>query len=201
VRWFTGAVVPDRLLRFAVRPPLPLLLLGLRGAGKTTVGRRVARVLGRPFLDLDAEVQRITGRSAAAWIREDGEAAFRRVEAAALGRLVGRRGVVVAAGGGVLDAPESREVATRHTFPVWLDVTPDVAAHRVMADPVDRPPLASIPARDPLEESRAAWLRRHLAWAETARVVVAGDGTVEDVVEHVCAAWIACAEGGSPEGP
>ncbi len=191
VRAFTGQTVSARILEVALARPRPLLLVGLRGAGKTSVGRRVARLLGRPFLDLDEEVRRITGRPAAAWIRERGEEAFRTAEADALGRLVGRRGVVVAAGGGVFERAASREVARRHTVTVWLDVAPETAARRVAADTVDRPPLASVPARDPLEEARSTWSRRHGAWRQAARAVVDASAPVEDVAERVAVAWIA----------
>jgi shikimate 5-dehydrogenase/shikimate kinase/3-dehydroquinate dehydratase len=188
-RAFTGERVPRRLLEVALAAPLPLLLLGLRGAGKSTVGRRVARRLGRPFLDLDDEVLRITGRAPAAWIRERGEDAFRAVELDALGRLVGRRGVVVAAGGGVLERSAARALVSSHTVPVWLDVPPETAARRVAADGVDRPPLASVPAGDPLEEARGAWSRRHAAWRRLARAVVDATASVEIVAERVDAAW------------
>ena len=75
VRAFGGGDLDPGVLALALRPPLPLLLMGLRGAGKTVVGRAVARRLGRPFVDLDEEVTRLTGRSPGWWIRTQGRRA------------------------------------------------------------------------------------------------------------------------------
>lgn len=188
VRSFTGCEVEGRVLDTALDPPLPLLLLGLRGAGKSAVGRSVARRLGRPFLDLDEEVERITGLSPARWIRERGEPAFREAEAAAVARLAGRRGVVVAAGGGVLEHARARAVVVRHTIPIWLDVPPEVAARRAAADGHDRPPLTT--ATDPEEESRRLHDRRKDAWGAVARYVVDASPEVDAVAEQVARRWL-----------
>ncbi|MCA8921021.1 MAG: shikimate kinase, partial [Planctomycetes bacterium] len=75
------------------------------GSGKSSVGAQVAARLGRPFVDLDREVERLSGRSVRALFREQGEAAFRRLEAEVCRRHAAPGGSVIATGGGTLEAP------------------------------------------------------------------------------------------------
>ncbi|MFV1958596.1 MAG: type I 3-dehydroquinate dehydratase, partial [Planctomycetota bacterium] len=192
VRAFCGVAAPDDVLRLALVPPLPLLLLGLRGAGKTAVGRAVASRLGRPFLDLDDEVARITGHPPAWWIKRRGEEAFRAVEVDALSRLAGRRGVVVGAGGALLEPRGAAALVREHTWPLWIEVSPSTAAERVRRDAARRPALETAGgALDPEAEARRLLERRRPAWAALARHVVAGERSVEHVAEDVARAWAA----------
>ncbi len=189
-----GDLDPDRLrrlVRFALRPRPSLVLVGLRGAGKTSVGRLVARRLGRPFADLDEDVFRATGRTAGAWIREAGVDAFRRVESQAVERLRGRRGVVVATGGGVLDVPANGPALRDGAFAAWLEVEPEVAVARVAGDPTERPAL--LPGRDPVGEARDLLHRRGPAWKSFAHERVRTDASMVEVANRVVAAWLAYA--------
>lgn len=175
------------VLWLALRPRSSLVLVGLRGAGKTFVGRALARRLGRPFVDLDAEVQRQTGRSSAAWIERAGLEAFRAIEARALAGLAGRRGLVVATGGGVL---ERREHAARLAAlgPVaWLDVTADLSAERVQHDPTPRPLLGG--ALSPLDESRALKARRDPHYAAVASLRLDAALPLEALLERLHEHW------------
>jgi shikimate kinase len=79
-----------------------VILIGMRASGKSTLGRRLARALGRPFLDLDDELARRSGRSVDALLAERGEAGFRRLEAPVLTWAATRRGSVIATGGGAV---------------------------------------------------------------------------------------------------
>ena len=187
VRAFTGHEIEDVVLDLALEPPASLLLLGLRGAGKTTVGRRLAHHLGRPFVDLDEEVARITGRSPAAWLRAEGESAFRRVELGALARNAGRRGVVLAAGGGVLEHPGARDIVREHTVAAWLDLPSALAAARVGRDEADRPRLVTGTSVE--EEARLMLARRRATWQEEARFVVDAAAPVDVVVESLAKGW------------
>ncbi len=98
-----------------------IVLIGMPGAGKTTTGKRVARSLGRPFIDVDEAVQQETGRTAAQIIREDGEAAFRDVETEVTGRYCARSGLVVACGGGVVTRPENLDLLRQNSTVIMLD--------------------------------------------------------------------------------
>lgn len=99
----------------------PVVLVGMMGAGKSTVGRRLASRLGRPFVDADDELVRRTGRTVREWFAEEGEEGFRRAEAALLADLLSAPGpAVIAAGGGVVVRPENREALARDARVVYL---------------------------------------------------------------------------------
>ncbi len=99
----------------------PVVLVGMMGAGKSTVGRRLAARLGRPFVDADDELVRRTGRTVREWFAEEGEDGFRRAEAELLADLLSAPGpAVIAAGGGVVVRPENREALAREARVVYL---------------------------------------------------------------------------------
>jgi shikimate kinase len=103
----------------------------MMGSGKTTVGRRVAAALDRPFLDADAELEERSGRSVREWFAESGEDAFRDAESATLTALLDLpEPVVIAAGGGVVVRAENR-AALAGPFVVLLDAGPAFLASRV----------------------------------------------------------------------
>lgn len=109
-----------------------VLLVGMMGAGKSTVGRAVASRLGRPFVDTDEEVERSTGRSVPDIFAERGEPAFRAEEQAVLCRVLDatRSSVVAVAGGAVLDGA-NRELLARAGTVVWLRALPGTILERV----------------------------------------------------------------------
>jgi len=97
-----------------------IVLVGFMGAGKTTVGRHLAGILGWDFIDLDDHVVARAGKPVAAIFREQGEAAFRAAEHEAAVALARRRLVVIAAGGGAFVAPETRAALSADALTVWL---------------------------------------------------------------------------------
>lgn len=103
---FTGEAVPEARLQSVLASLLrqreSLVLIGMPGAGKTTVGRLLAQKTGKEFVDIDEEISRAAGKSIPAIFAEAGEAAFRALEAAAVRALSPRGGLVVAAGGGTV---------------------------------------------------------------------------------------------------
>lgn len=123
-----------------------LLLVGMMGAGKTTVGRLVADRLGWRYLDSDVQVMADTGRSIPAIFAEDGEAAFRAEEARVLVEAVsGDERVVVSVAGGAVLSDANRSVITGSGTVVWLRAAPATLADRV-GDGEGRPLLADDPA-------------------------------------------------------
>ncbi len=118
-------------------PPLNALgrhlaLAGFMGAGKTTVAAHVAEQLGRPFVDLDTEVERRTGRAVVDLFADGGEASFREIEAdVARDVLTRAEPAVVALGGGAVLADATQELLARRAFTVLLDVDLDVTWERV----------------------------------------------------------------------
>lgn len=113
-------------------PGRPILLVGMMGVGKTTVGRLLAARLGRRYVDSDEEVEAATGRTVRELFEEGGEQAFRPLESQALAAAVrdGRPLVVGVAGGAVLD-PANRALIQRTGTVVWLRATPETLARRI----------------------------------------------------------------------
>jgi len=148
----------------AALPNGPLALIGMRGAGKTTVGKLLAERIGRPFLDLDQETLR-RAREAGVEVASAGEllranpARFRDFEAAALRRICEPSlRVVLACGGGVIEHSDSRAWLRRSARVVWLDVPLAKLRERVAKDGRDRRP--SLTGADPVEELEAVLARR-----------------------------------------
>lgn len=98
-----------------------VVLIGMPGAGKTSCGKRLARMLGRPFVDIDEAILADTGRGAAQIIQEDGEDAFRRVETEVTASYCKRSGMVIACGGGVVTRPQNRDLLRQNGRVVLVD--------------------------------------------------------------------------------
>ena len=155
-----------------------VVLVGLMGSGKTTVGRQVARRLDRPFIDSDAEVEAATGKTVREIFEDVGEAAFRRVETDVLVRALDSRppAVIAAAGGVVLD-PTNRRLLRERATVVWLRGRPETLARRVTRG-AHRPLLDGDPAA---ALARMHADREHL-YEEVADHVVDIDGCERDDV-------------------
>ena len=98
-----------------------VVLIGMPGAGKTSCGKRLARELGRPFVDIDQALSLEVGRDAASIIREDGEEAFRQIETRVTGSYASKSGLVIACGGGVVTRPQNYALLHQNGFIVFLD--------------------------------------------------------------------------------
>ena len=116
-----------------------IVLVGMPGSGKSTVGQLLAERLGRPFVDTDALFEQRHGTAVPDYLREHGEPAFREAEAAAVADACSRRGAIIGAGGGAVLDPLNRWCLWHHGVVAWLDVTPDALVARLDADPVARP--------------------------------------------------------------
>ncbi len=182
--WFGGAVPPglrEEGVR-ALEARRTVMLVGMRGAGKTTVGRLLSARLGRPFLDLDAEIEREAGRSIPDLFREEGEAGFRERERRELERALLRPGLVLAVGGGALDSPRARELVARfRPRVVLLAAAEEVLAERIRGS--DRPSLTGKPPEREIGELLA---RRRPVWESLADLEIdSGRGPPEEVAEEL----------------
>jgi shikimate kinase len=119
----------------------PVFIIGFMGAGKSTVGGMVAARLGRPFVDLDREIERLAGRTVAELFAADGEGGFRDAEHAALAAVARQAGIVVACGGGVVTDERSHATLREGGTVVYLRVTPEEAVARVGSEVAGRPLL------------------------------------------------------------
>jgi shikimate kinase len=112
--------------------PDRIYLTGFMAAGKSTVGRLLAARLGYAFVDLDIEIERGTKRSIRQIFSEDGEPAFRRVEAETLDELSRRSRIVVSTGGGALATPVAMAGAKRSGLVIFLDVPERLLVERIL---------------------------------------------------------------------
>ena len=158
-------------------------LTGFMGAGKSTAGRRLARLLAIPFIDTDAEIEKEHGPIAAIFERQ-GESEFRRYEREAIERISRSGPVVLAVGGGaVLDAG-NRRMLRRDGCIVNLTLKPETAYRRV-AHRTHRPLLGATPT---LETIREIMQSRAAAYADN-DLSVAVDTKTPSAVAHIIARW------------
>jgi shikimate kinase len=162
-----------------------VILTGFMATGKTEVGRRLARRLGRPFVDVDGLVEAAAGKSVAAIFAEEGEARFRQLERAAVDEACRVPGAVVATGGGTLLDPENRRRLAAAGPIVCLAATPDEILRRV-ADPTTRPLLANGDASgDRLARITKLLAERAPIYALATHAVDTSGLGVDEVVERV----------------
>lgn len=162
-----------------------LVLTGFMGAGKTTVGREVARRLGREFVDVDAEIEARAGRSIPSIFAEDGEAAFRQLEAALIRELSQRANLVVATGGGALIDPANRAAMARSGTIVCLTCDVNGILRRITAQGDVRRPLLEV--ADPRIEIERLMRERQEAYAAIPWHIDTTELSVEEVADRVIA--------------
>jgi shikimate kinase len=162
----------------------PIVLVGLMGAGKTTIGRRLAARLGVPFVDSDAEIEAAAGYSVQDIFDKYGEAAFREGERKVLLRLLkGERQVIATGGGAFMDAVIRQAVADQGTS-VWLRATLPVLLERV-GRRNNRPLLKT---GDPGKILDRLMAERYPIYAESDIVVESGAGPHHIVVDSILTA-------------
>jgi shikimate kinase len=137
--------------------PNRIALVGIMGAGKTTVGRLLARRLGYRFRDLDDEIVKRVGLSVADIFSRHGEARFREEELRAAEDAMAKKDMVVATGGGAFAQPATREVLRQGAYVVWLSCTVDAVMVRVTLD-------GSRPLADSRETIRKLIAEREIAY-------------------------------------
>jgi XRE family aerobic/anaerobic benzoate catabolism transcriptional regulator len=137
-----------------------IALVGLRGAGKTTLGERAAQALGVPFVELDREVERASGMELSEIFASHGQAMYRRLERQCLETVIARFDrVVIATGGSLVTEPATYDLLLSSCFVVWLSARPDEHMGRVIAQGDLRPMAEGPQAMDDLKailESRTA---------------------------------------------
>ena len=158
-----------------------MLLIGLPGSGKTSVGRQAARLLGVPLVDVDQVIAESEGTSITAIFSERGEAAFRELETDQMGRVLAGPPVVVAPGGGWAAQRGNLEGAAGRALVIYLQTDAATAHERVKGEE-ERPLLSG--AR-PLERMRELYTARHPIYQLAETVVDTAGKTVEQVAHHV----------------
>lgn len=153
-------------------------LVGMMGAGKTTVGKKLSKAAGMEFVDLDQVIEKLTGVSVATIFEIEGEAGFRQREAQALQQQSQRGPAVVATGGGVVLNPVNRVCMTASGVVVYLHAAPELLYARTKHDK-NRPLLQ---VDDPLARIRTLVERRDPLYREIADIVVESGAGIGNVV-------------------
>ena len=168
-----------------MNPAPNLIFIGPMGAGKTTVGRHVADLLGLPFHDLDHEIEAHTGAAVSLVFELEGEAGFRKRETAALAEIAAGSGIVLATGGGAVLAESNRRVLRERGFVIWLDATIEAQLARLARD--RQRPLLNAPDRRARLEKLAG--ERNPLYEEIAdlRIASAGTGNSAHTARHIVA--------------
>lgn len=175
----------------AVRRFVPcrtVVLVGLMGAGKTKIGRRLAIRLGLPFFDSDQEIEAAAGETVEEIFANRGERAFRDGERRVIARLLAEPVHVLATGGGAFMDPATRAAIARRGVSVWLRAELDVLVQRVSRR-IDRPLLK---VDDPRAILAGLIERRYPIYGEADLTIDSGDETPESTVSRAIGALVGC---------
>jgi shikimate kinase len=178
-----------------------IVLIGMMGAGKSSIGKRLAKKLELPFVDADAEIALAAGMTITEIFEQHGEAYFRSGEARVIARLIEQGRQVLATGGGAFMNPGTRAAIGAKAISVWLKAEPDVLMRRIRRRS-DRPLLKTA---DPEATLLRLIEERYPVYAEADVVVHSRDVPHEVIVDEITAAVAAklglvvpAAEGYSP---
>jgi len=147
---------------------VPISLVGMPGSGKSTVGRHLARQLGRRFVDSDAEVERRLGMPIREWFAQHGEESFRDVEQEVIDELTRQGDIVLATGGGAVLRPSNRDALHTRTHVFYLRSTPEELFRRLRHD--SQRPLLQV--ADPQRRLRDLFRERDPLYRRVAHFVV-----------------------------
>lgn len=162
----------------------PIALVGLMGAGKTTVGRRLAKALGLAFFDADREIERAADRSVVEIFSDFGEEAFRDGERKVIARLLDEGPCVLALGGGAFANDATRAIVREKAVTVWLKADLDTLMERVSRR--DTRPL--LLTGDPRQVMADLMARRETAYAQADLAVDATSGSHHATMKAIVAA-------------
>ena len=167
-----------------------IYLVGLMGAGKTTIGRSLAKRLGSPFVDTDKEIESRTGVSIPTIFEIEGEDGFRKRESQVIADISKKNGFVVATGGGGILREENRENMRASGFVIYLNVSPQILWERTCHDK-NRPLLQ---VADPLLKLNQLFTARDPLYRDVANLVVeegrmSAQGVLQYLLKELAARW------------
>jgi shikimate kinase len=159
-----------------------VVLLGYMCSGKSSVGESLARRLDWRMLDFDVEIERREDRAVRAIIEAEGEEYFRSLEAALTEELANEPFVVAAPGGGWITEPRLLEAIRPGTLSIWLHVTPEETARRLMEDSIDRP---FRDLEDPVGPISEMIMEREPLYRRADLMIPTDERTVEDIAFEI----------------
>ena len=165
--------------------PRSIVLVGMMGVGKSSVGRRLATRLAIPFVDADSEIEKAAGMSIADIFARHGEADFRSGEARVIARLLESGPQVLATGGGAFMNPHIRAAIRAKGISIWLNADFDVLMRRISKRKNERPLLQTA---DPADTLRALLKEREPTYAQADLTVHSRDVSHDAVVAEIIAA-------------
>lgn len=168
-----------------------IYVTGFSGTGKTTVSMELARLLNRPYVDLDDEITNAAGKAIQEIFADEGEARFREIESQALRNISLAGDQVVSTGGGIVTDSDNRSIMDSTGFVVCLEASPETIYSRLEAQRPDEPGVARpmLDSEDPLERIRSLKSQRQVHYT-TAHCTVDTDGlTPVQVAEKIVVAW------------
>lgn len=161
-----------------------LVLVGMMGAGKSSVGKRLAQALDLPFKDADEEIEKAAGRTISEIFAEHGEAEFREGERRVIARLLDDPPHVLATGGGAFVNDTIRALVKAKALSIWLRADPEVLARRVGRK--DNRPL--LRGKDPRKVLTELLAEREPAYSQADLIIDSNDGPHHHTVEAIIAA-------------
>jgi shikimate kinase len=159
-----------------------IVLVGMMGVGKSSIGRRLAARLGVPFVDADAEIEKAAGMSIADIFAQHGETYFRSGEARVIARLLDSGPQVLASGGGAVMNADTRAAIKTKGVSIWLKAEIDVLLRRVAKRKSERPMLHT---DDPSETLRQLLIAREPVYAQADLTVQSHEGPHDAVVAEI----------------
>lgn len=174
--WFTGNTINDGViddiyddLRFNMEN---ILLIGMPGSGKSTVGKQLSTQLDRPFFDADEETERLASKPIPEIFKEQGEAGFRKLESQALTDLCKKSGAIIATGGGCVTVPENIPILRQNSVVVWLKRD------------LEQLPTEGRPLSQTTDIQRMYEIRKPL-YHNCADLQIVNDGTAEETAKQI----------------
>lgn len=169
-----------------IKPAPNLYLIGFRCTGKTSVGKALAQLMGRPFMDTDRILEEEAGATVAQIVTRAGWPAFREMERNTIARLAGLGGTVVATGGGVVMDRKNRAALKQSGTAVWLQASAEAVQRRMNADTQTDSLRPALTDKGLEEEIRDTMDQRKPFYAEAADLIIDTDGkTIEAVCEII----------------
>lgn len=162
-----------------------IILVGLSGTGKSSVGERVALTLGWNLVDMDSDLEAQTGKSVPRMFSEDGEASFRRMEKELLERICQENGQVISTGGGVIIDEENRRLVLDRGLVVCLEASPETICQRLSEEGESGTERPLLSGSDPLERIRALKTERQGYYSIAHHTVNTESLTVDEVASAV----------------